>query len=243
MRPDQATRLRLLVSDETSDEVVAPPRAWRTLSVVGAKGGVGTSTVALNLAVALSVSGCRVELTTASVLEGDTPGLSRGPAGVVLLGETNWQRSLLWQPRWSHANQFRSHTTELADWLIVDRGTSPSMNNAESMLLVTTPEPASILAAFDVLRSAHADGITTELLINRAGTLAETERIKSRFLETARRLLACRPNVFELIEDDAVLDAARLGRPVALARPACLFSRGVQRLVDVWTSAGSERAA
>ncbi len=243
MRPDQATRLRLLVSDEASEEVVAQPRAWRTLSVVGAKGGVGTSTVALNLAVAMSLSGCRVELATAGDLADESPVLAPGPAGVVLLGEASWRKSLLWQPHSSPKNHVLPAATELADWLIVDRGTAPATNDAESMLLVTTPEPASILAAFDALRSAHVSGIATDLLINRAGTLAETERIRARITEASRRLLGCRPNVFELLEDNAVLDAARLGRPVALARPACPFSRGVQRLVGVWTSARSEQAA
>lgn len=243
MRPDQATRLRLLVSDEASDEVVAQPRALRTLSVVGAKGGVGTSTVALNLAVALSVSGCRVELATSGDLADEATVLTPGPAGVVLLGESSWRKALLWQPHSGPKNHVLPAATELADWLIVDCGTSPSMNDVESMLLVTTPEPASILAAFDVLRLAHVSGIATDLLINRAGTLAETERIRARLTEASRRLLGCRPNVYELQDDNAVLDAVRLGRPVALARPACPFSRGVQRLVDVWTSARTERAA
>jgi len=174
---------------------------------------------------------------------GEATALTRGPAGVVLLGEEGWRRSLLWQPSLSHSKQFIPAASELADWLIVDRGTAPSANDAESMLLVSTPEPASILAAFEALRSAHASGIAAELLVNRAGTLAETERIRVRLTEASRRLLGCCPNVYELPEDIAVLDAARLGRPVALARPACPFSRGVQRLVDVWSSARSERAA
>ena len=91
MSSDQAARLRLLVTDDTSSGEVVTPRAGTTLSVVGAKGGVGTSTVALNLAVALSMVGDRVELATHDDLEATERDLDAGPAGVAMRNAVAWQ--------------------------------------------------------------------------------------------------------------------------------------------------------
>jgi len=106
--PDQADKLRQLVRDALPP-TDAPASLPPTIVVAGAKGGVGTTTVALNLAVALSHGGRRTLLVDAApnadaaeladmdtscgpcladVLAGDAAAadaLRPGPAGVLLL--------------------------------------------------------------------------------------------------------------------------------------------------------------
>jgi len=113
----------------------------------------------------------------------------------------------------------------------------------EPSLIVTTAEPLAMLAAFAAFRWTLENGLATGLVINRTGDVSEAANVKARFRETSRRLLGCSAVIHELPEDPAVLDAARLGRPVVLARPTCPFSRGIQRLADYWTSASRDHAA
>src|SRR5262245_21391043 len=63
--PDQADKLRQLVSD-ASPCIEARGPLPPMIAVTGGKGGVGTTTVALNLAVALSQSGQRTILIDAA---------------------------------------------------------------------------------------------------------------------------------------------------------------------------------
>jgi flagellar biosynthesis protein FlhG len=63
--PDQAEKLRQLIADalpDSRDEAAPPPM----IVVTGAKGGVGTTTIALNLAVALTHAGHRTVLVDAA---------------------------------------------------------------------------------------------------------------------------------------------------------------------------------
>src|SRR4029079_19473705 len=63
--PDQAEKLRQLIADampDGRDEAAPPPM----IVVTGAKGGVGTTTIALNLAVALTHAGHRTVLVDAA---------------------------------------------------------------------------------------------------------------------------------------------------------------------------------
>ncbi|HEV3021679.1 MAG TPA: P-loop NTPase [Pirellulales bacterium] len=105
---DQASRLRLLMFDGPSPGATVGGSAPRLVVVTGAKGGVGTTTVAVNLAVALALDGRRTVLvdadlgradvaalcgagdgyTVADVLAGRLSvheALVRGPAGILVL--------------------------------------------------------------------------------------------------------------------------------------------------------------
>ena len=62
---DQANDLRRLVTQSTRSPQSAPPRKVKTVLVAGGKGGVGTTTIAVNLAVAAAQQGVRTILVDA----------------------------------------------------------------------------------------------------------------------------------------------------------------------------------
>ncbi len=249
MSVDQAAQLRLLVTDECQEVAPEAARAWRTLSIYGAKGGVGTTTVALNLAVALCVADCRVELAGAAEIEQEHTAREAGPAGVVLLdAERSW-RSMLWGSRRNGPLTAATDDSEKVDWLVVDRGVFDAHEfrqdvlTEERVLIVTTTEPPAVLAAFDALRSAKDRGMWPELVFNRVTDPREATVAAARMRVAAARLLGGQLAVHYLMDDSQVLNAARTGRAVTLTDPNCPFSRGAARWADHWTSASPARAA
>lgn len=68
---DQAQELRQLVRRDAAVARSRHPRAPRLIAVTAGKGGVGTTTLAVNLAVALSASGRRVVLVDADLNRAD----------------------------------------------------------------------------------------------------------------------------------------------------------------------------
>lgn len=94
MIPDQAHRLRKLV--HRSADSAAPPRegAPRLIAVVGAKGGVGTTTVAVNLAIALAREGRRTLLVDADMQRADVAAQCALPDGYCLADVMSGRRTL-----------------------------------------------------------------------------------------------------------------------------------------------------
>jgi MinD-like ATPase involved in chromosome partitioning or flagellar assembly len=99
---DQAHDLRRLATHDQRS--ASPPRAGRpaVLAVSGAKGGVGTTTVALNLAVAAAQTGRRTMLVDADPRGGDTAILcgieERFTLADVLAGRKTWNEALCGGP-------------------------------------------------------------------------------------------------------------------------------------------------
>jgi len=150
--PDQAEKLRRMVAEEAPNVPLSAP-APPMIAVTGGKGGVGTTTVAMNLAAALADGGRRVVLvdaarhhadltelagihvcgggTLSDVLAGKTSAaeaLAPGPAGTLLLADR-------WGAR-PHSN-FSSTAQQrllaeldalghLADVLVIDTGSGAS---------------------------------------------------------------------------------------------------------------------
>jgi flagellar biosynthesis protein FlhG len=144
--PDQAEKLRKLACDlMPRREVYGPPM----VAVTGGKGGVGATTVAVNLAAALALDGKRVVLVDAARQNGDVAGvagidaefdrslgdvlagrcsagdaLTPGPAGTLLLAD-RWSPEM--PPDWSGAGDARLLAELLglgpcADIVVVDTG-------------------------------------------------------------------------------------------------------------------------
>lgn len=74
---DQASELRELVRRQARLGAETPDARARLVTVSGAKGGVGTTTVAVNLAIALAQQGCRTALVDADPDRGDAAVLCR----------------------------------------------------------------------------------------------------------------------------------------------------------------------
>ena len=177
---DQATDLRALVRQVAAAHPPAAPRP-RRLVVFGGKGGVGTTTIAVNLAVALAQGGQRSLLcdaaggdaallcgleprhTLADALAGNLP-LARilqpGPAGVQVLPGT--RELVRWQETAEHAwNRLMTQIASLAprpEAVVIDAGSQPDClarqlwQAADRVLLVTTVETAAIMNAYAAIK-------------------------------------------------------------------------------------------
>jgi flagellar biosynthesis protein FlhG len=166
--PDQANSLRQLVLAGTAEHSLAGGIRPRIALVAGGKGGVGTTTMALNLAVALSQRGVRAALIDADPRGGDAATLCRlndafsladvlagrctvaeslqpGPGGIhVLAGVWALERVSDYPPTACDSlfAQFAG-LTDVADWILVDVGRATAsiavrMWHAADLMLLVT---------------------------------------------------------------------------------------------------------
>jgi len=145
---DQANRLRLLVHEgATRGALGVEPRASRLVVVTGGKGGVGTTTIAVNLAVALALDGHRTVLVDADLGRADAAtlcrtgdgytvgdvltgrrsvheALVRGPAGILVLPGA-WATGHAWECSPAAQEQLLHQLSRLgphADFIVLDTG-------------------------------------------------------------------------------------------------------------------------
>jgi flagellar biosynthesis protein FlhG len=243
---------------------VTERRAPRTVAVTGAKGGVGKSNLALNVAVSLARWGRRVllvdgdlGLANLDVLLGLTPAftvehlvtgeaeledvLLPGPAGVRLLPAASGI------PRFSRLDgeardrvlAALSGGTAGLDDVVIDTGaglgdaTLSLQLAASRVLLVTTPEPTSLVDAYatlKVLRSADRDK-PVDLVVNDAGDDREASRVHDQIARAAEHFLGCRPGLLgTVVRDPRVGEAVRRQCAVVELFPDCKASRCYERI-------------
>lgn len=218
---DQARQLRQLVRRQSScarDDRSARPKL---VAVTGGKGGVGATTVALDLAVALTRQGHRTALvdadpqgvaaircllreryTLADVLSGQCTvreALHAGPAGVLILPAA-WG----WADPWECGDFAQDRLTDqlhdlsdLVDCLVVDTGNGPApmvrrfWPAADLILIVTTPEPDSVLAAYSLikLQARGDDRLPIHTLVTKAFDPGLAEETHARLACVCRRFL------------------------------------------------------
>jgi flagellar biosynthesis protein FlhG len=178
--PDQATDLRALVRKVATPQpsVAAKPRR---ILVFGGKGGLGTTTIAMNLAVDLAQQGLRSLLcdaaggdiaqkyrlepryTLADALAGRrmvSQALHPGPAGVQILPGgrelVNWQE--IAERDWSRLMTQVAGLSPRPEVLVIDAGsrTDPLSRHlwqtTDRILLVATVETAAIMEAYAAIK-------------------------------------------------------------------------------------------
>ena len=261
---DQANDLRRLVSQSTT--APGPPRP-KLVVIAGAKGGVGATTVAVNLAVVLAGQGRRTVLvdadpdggnaamlagfeeryTIADVLRGRRTlreALQTGPGGLEVLPGAWGLASIAEHPATAHARlveQLRALGSR-ADVIIVDAAAGTDRlarrlwRAADAVLLVTTPEPASVMSAYSSIKVLGGDdaSIPVHSLVNMASGTGVSVEVHARLARACLRFLGVRLGGLGYIQHDPLVAAAgRSATPFVLAA-ACRSTRQVHRLARVF---------
>ncbi len=145
--PDQANSLRRLMRASTAGEGLRPALRPRVALVIGGRRGVGTTTMALNLAVAMAQRGVRAVLVDVDSRGGDlaawcrlegahsladvlagrctvTEALQPGPGGIHVLGGIWALESVSDHPpsAWASIVEQFANLIDLADWVLIDAG-------------------------------------------------------------------------------------------------------------------------
>jgi flagellar biosynthesis protein FlhG len=219
---DQAADLRALVQKAASPcaPAVARPSgcaATRRVVVFGGKGGVGATTIALNLATALAQQGERCMLfdaaggdvaqqlrlepqcTLADALEGNhglEEVVSPGPAGIQVVPST--PDLVRWHDKAEHGwNRLLAQLPSISfrpETVVIDAGNRPDplarllWQAADRVLLVSTGEPATIMNAYASIKLLNDSARSASIAL-----LLNRSRDATAADEAQRRLLqACR---------------------------------------------------
>jgi flagellar biosynthesis protein FlhG len=187
---DQANILRQLVLAEAASRRAEKHDAARLIVVAAGKGGVGTTTVAVNLALALARCGRGCVLVDGNPHSADATTLCGLDAqfGVshVVAGWRNVEETLLAGPGNIHVlpgvwdREYDDQWTELAQsrlikelrllgrtgYVVVDAGSGLGSilgrfwRAADAVLMVTTPDPLAVMDAYAAIK-VHGDGVTS----------------------------------------------------------------------------------
>jgi flagellar biosynthesis protein FlhG len=281
---DQADGLRQLVQARTAfgsgpAAVADPPRAagarqagagvrlpsrTRSLVLTSGKGGVGTSNLALNLAIALGELGARVVLVDADlglanidllcglapaldlgdVLAGELPlvkALVEGPGGIRIIPGAHGMRTLV-DVLGDAPARLAAELAELeseADFVLVDAGSglSPGIMTlaaaADEVVLVTTPEPTSVADLHAAVHRFRRLASPPRLLavVNQAVSAAEASDVLGRLAASSRQFLGTVVEGLGHVRADLHVPlSVRVRRPLLVAYPNSIASRGIRRL-------------
>lgn len=273
---DQAERLRSLMRAESADELPAAPRGARPqlIVVAGGKGGVGTTTVAVNLAVALARDGHRTVLVDGNLGAADAAALcgtreayhiadvisgrrgvhealQLGPAGVQVLPGA-WATGHVTDCAPEAQDRLLRELARLGphvDHVVLDAGNGPHRvvrrfcQAADQVLLVTSPDDASVMnayAAIKLLRAVDAQP-TIQLVVNFVRDADEARQTHGRLIQACLRFLGFElPLAGELFADDDVSQAGRAHCPFILATPHARAARQIEQLAETISTAPGE---
>ena len=261
---DQARELRALIAERltvrataTHRAAIEPARTCRTLAILGSKGGVGKSVVALNLALSLARAGANVALLDASPGIGSLSLLSgqhgywnfeHVAAGIRTLDEivlpVNAMLRIvpgadrlclpgLQSPAWRALDEFeRRH-----DWLLVDTGADLDRSTrfarcADATLVVTTPEPTSVAEAYSAIKRLAARGASAvSVLVNQADSEEQGRRILDRLRHAARAFLVSDIGLAGVVPFDAAVGQSVFRRtPLSNSESPGAAQRALERI-------------
>ena len=263
---DQATDLRQLARQAAAPRSAVPVRGSKLVVVTGGKGGVGTSTIAVNLAVVLARRGRRTLLVDADPDAGDATTLCRldngptiadvlwarrtveevlqpGPGGIRVLPGT-WAAENLAECSAEAQQRLIEQLHAPAarfDFVVLDAGNGSGRlvrrfwQAADVVLLVTTPELASVMDAYaSIKRLAAGNGsVPVHLLVNMAASADDAHDVGARLARACLRFLGLRLRGVEHVPSDSRTHAAsNAGEPFVLAVPRSRSARQIHHLAE-----------
>ncbi len=201
-----------------------------TLAIVGAKGGVGATTIALNLSVYLALSGHEVALVDAS-------GSCIGP-GDLLIGPTSSRVEDRLASRLQITRDLSKRTVQrhksssghYRNFRILDcpshvlNAQADMIHASDRIVVVCDPDSMSVTSAYTIVKRIFACKChnAVSVLINRAESLAQADRVGARIVHTCDRFLN-----FSLAYAGFVLNDSQVGRaadrrlPFVVGFPRC----------------------
>lgn len=262
---DQATDLRRLVRHDGSHVARRASTTPRLIAVTSGKGGVGTTTIAINLSVALAQAGqrtilvdadldgadiasvCRLDDTysLAHVLAGARSvheALCRGPGGILVLPGA-WAPGALADCSPAAQERLLSSLRAMgdhADVVVLDVGSGLNRvvrrfwHAADQVVLVATPEDASIMDAYAAIK-VLTDGdpqLPIGSLINLAPDSMAAD-VHDRLARVCQRFLGVQLAAWGHLPASAqVLSAVRAHRSFVLESPDGEATRQMAQLVE-----------
>jgi flagellar biosynthesis protein FlhG len=277
---DQATDLRRLADSRRPRRAASSARRAGLIVLGSGKGGVGTTTVAVNLAVALARVGRRIALIDADPTGGDVATLCglepRHTLTDVLAGRRTICETLQPGPgkirvlagRWESADaanvrlptdpcladELRDLGDEV-DLCLIDVGNRPDRTTrllcrcADLVLVVTTPQTASIVGAYALIRSLASTGQAPPIrcLVNRATTAWSAEEAQNRLARACRRMLGRKlQSAGHLPDDPRIGRSIDVGTRRPITTPSRQTNRTLKRLaksLPEWAANGQESGA
>lgn len=267
---DQANDLRRLAREFAVSAMPRSNARSRPVVVTGGKGGVGTTTVAVNLAVALAEQGRRAVLvdadpyradatllcragerfTVAEVLSGQRETcevLEPGPGGAMVLPGA-WGDDRVWECSSAAQDRLIEELLDLgslAEWVVIDAGNGAGRvahrfwHAADRVLLVTTPDAASVLNAYTLVKLLAGGDATVpvETLVNMAPSAAVAEETHARLGRACFRFLGLRPQEAGTVPWSAsIAEAGRRSEAFVLTAPRSPAARRLRALAQTLTT-------
>lgn len=231
----------------------------RTIVITSGKGGVGKTSIAVNLGIALVQLGKRtvvVDADLAMANVGIMLGIDRAPISLhnVLLGETNIRDAiyegpgkLKYVPSSLSLERIKRLVLEklpeaindlepVADYVLIDsppgidKVVETAISSSKEMLVVVTPDPASLADALKVINFAGKKGIPVTGIIENMVTGDKTE-VRKEEIET---LLSAKL-MHQIPEDLEVRKATSLQMPFVIRNPNSPAAREIRILAGKLT--------